>query len=318
METPEIEFWYGDVQSFGSAGNPQRWVNVLGTVHGPVRSLCCSLNGGEPRPLSLGPDGLRLQAAGDFNAEFPVRDLREGANTVELTATAEDGREVAREMIVEYTPDRRWPLPCRLGPDGKAPLMDGVQIVDGRWELDDGGIRPAHPHYDRLVAVGDREWTDYRLRVTATVHGFSERESGLTGGFGLLFRWTGHYPDEHQPHREWRPSGAIGWYRARWEERPPRVRSLNISDGVVRDIAVAETNPIELTTARPHVFEFGVRSRPGRTSKYRYRVWPDGEPDRPLCDLTAEGREGESPRGSALIIALYCDVTIHDIEADPL
>jgi hypothetical protein len=27
-----IDVWYGDVQSFGMKGNPQRWINIHGTV----------------------------------------------------------------------------------------------------------------------------------------------------------------------------------------------------------------------------------------------------------------------------------------------
>ena len=74
----------------------------------------------------------------------------------------------------------------------------------------------------------------------------------------------------------------------------------------------------ELDPGTRYVFEFGVNSRTGSTSLYRYRVWPADRPDALLCDLATAGRESESPHGSALIIALYCDVTIGNLPAEPL
>ena len=84
------------------------------------------------------------------------------------------------------------------------------------------------------------------------------------------------------------------------------------------DVALTETGPLELELDRPYVYEFSVRSQPGATGRYRYRVWPADEPDRLLCDLTTLGREGEAPRGSILLIALYCDVTIGNLTVEPL
>ena len=54
-----INVWYGSQQYFGQVGNPQRWVNILGSVSNPdeeVVSLNYSLNGGSWQPLSVGSD----------------------------------------------------------------------------------------------------------------------------------------------------------------------------------------------------------------------------------------------------------------------
>jgi hypothetical protein len=323
----KIDVWYGLRQRFGHLGTPQRWINVLGTLSSPERlgSLTWRLNGGEPHPLNVGPDGLRLRAPGDFNAEIAVAELREGENAVVLTALDRDGQRVARTVTVDYAAGRRWPLPYAVDGESAGSIQDLVQVVDGRWRRtpasDACGIRPVHAAYDRLVTLGDVTWQDYRLRVTATIHGFvapSPLREGLAGGFGLLCRWTGHPPDGNQPSREWRPNGAIGWYRARWEDRPARYRCLNISDAVSKDEALIETDPLELDLDRPYVYEFSVRSQPGTPSRYAYRVWPEDDPDRLLCDLAVFGREGEAPRGSILIIALYCDLTIGNLRVDPL
>ena len=87
---------------------------------------------------------------------------------------------------------------------------------------------------------------------------------------------------------------------------------------MLKDEALVETGPLELDLERPYVYEFSVRSQAGRTSRYRYRVWPEDDPGRLLCDLAANGREGEAPRGSILLITLYCDVTIGNLSVDPL
>jgi hypothetical protein len=324
----DIDVWYGPRQRFGHLGTPQRWINLLGTVSAPERlgALIYRLNGGEPQPLKVGPDGFRLRAPGDFNAEIAVNALHRRENKVAFAALDRDGQRVTRTVTVDCEENRRWPLPYAVDWKDVDSIQDAVQIVDGRWRLTPGvggptGIRPEHAAYDRLVTLGDVTWQDYRLRVTATIHGFAAPPApreGLAGGFGLLYRWTGHLPDGNQPSREWRPNGAIGWYRARWEDRPARYRCLNISDAVVVDEALVETGPLELDLDRPYVYEFSVRSQPGATSRYTYRVWPENNPGQLLCDLAVSGREGEAPRGSTLIIALYCDVTIGNLRVDPL
>ena len=73
-----IRIWYGGIQTFGSPGLPQKWVNVLGCVEnaaGPV-SLRGRIGRGPWFPVALGPDGRRLAAAGDFNAEIDAGELR--------------------------------------------------------------------------------------------------------------------------------------------------------------------------------------------------------------------------------------------------
>jgi hypothetical protein len=301
-------------------------VNILGTVSGacaPV-ALTWQLNGAQPAPLSVGPDGLRLRKQGDFNAEVPVRALREGPNDLRLEAHDALGRQASRDVIIHYVPNKQWRLPYTVDFRDAASVTEAVQVIDGRWKLTPEGIRPEQPAYDRLLTLGDVTWRDYRVTVVAQVHGFVEEkptpqraDTGLMGGFGLLFRWTGHHVDEHQPHREWRPNGAIGWYRARWEDNPARYRCLNISDAVVKDELLTETPPVALDTSRPYAFDFAVRSQVHAPSHYRYRVWPVDQPDDLLCDLTAAARPGEATRGSVLFIALYADVTIVRLHAAP-
>ena len=142
---PEIDVWYGPRQRCGRLGIPQRWINVLGTVSVPegLESLTYRLNGGKPKALNVGPDGLRLRAPGDFNAEIPVTELRTGQNEVLLTAVDRCGQQTTCLVTVGYTTGQRWPLPYDVDWQSVDAISDAVQIVDGRWRLTPAGIRPA-------------------------------------------------------------------------------------------------------------------------------------------------------------------------------
>ena len=294
---------------------------MLGTITEPQRllALMVRLNGGGYQKLHVGPDGLRLRGPGDFNAEFPVSSLLDGENKVEFLATDHKGRSTSTTVRVNFAAHTVWPLPYHIRWQNAALISDAVQVVDGKWSLSGMGIRPVHPAYDRLIVLGDHNWTDVRVRIALTLHGFVPGDQGhLQGGFGILTRWTGHYADAYKPSREWRPSGAIGWYRARWEDSPALTRNFNISDAVIEDRAKVETTAQHLDMDHPAVFEMSVRSQPGSTSHYHFRTWYQDAPHRLLCDLETEGTPGESAVGSILLIALYTDVTIGDIDCEPL
>jgi hypothetical protein len=318
-----LEFWYSNRQRFGHLGHPQRWINILGTAHGAT-SLTYQLNDAEPTTLSLGSDTLRLAKPGDFNAEILCDNLLEGENIITFTALDAAGQSVSESITVDYTNKNTWPLPYKVDWSTVDNISDVVQIVDGRWQLSKAGIRPTLAYYDRLITFGDVTWRDYQITLQATIHDFFIEpehpwaDGGLEGGFGLLFRWSGHYKDEHQPHCEWRPNGAIGWYRARWEEKPAKVRCLNISDAVERDRVVVETEALELDLNKPYLFQFSVKSQTDTTSLYRYQVWAQDKPDELLCDLACHGKVGEVSSGSILLVSLFVDLTIGHISVEPL
>jgi len=309
VKTPgDISIWYGSQQRFGRHGRAQRWANILGNASPAegITGLSYSLNGGPQRALSIGPDAGRLLESGDFNAEIAVVELRPGGNLVEIEAEWVTGERTVQQVTLEYAGDAVWPSPYRVNWREGDPLVDRVQVVEGRWSVTDDGLRPARAGYDRLLAVGDMSWTDCTVTVCATYNDLSH-----FSGFGILLRWTGHYADGKQPSGEWRPSGAIGWYRVRWEDDPAEHQCLNISDGVIADRVVVEAPPMRLDERRPYVHQFGVESCVGSPGIYRYRVWPEDNEEELLCDLSTPGKQGESPHGSALIIALHADVTIH-------
>ncbi len=157
----DINLWYGTEQNF-VLGQPQRWINVLGTITEPqhLLALMVRLNGGDYHKLHVGPDGLRLRGPGDFNAEFPVSSLLDGENQVEFLATDHKGSSTSTRVRVNFAAHQVWRLPYRIRWQDTALISDAVQVVDGKWSLSGTGIRPVHPAYDRLIVIGDHSWTD--------------------------------------------------------------------------------------------------------------------------------------------------------------
>lgn len=144
---PVIDVWYGDTQSFGARGVPQRFANVLGTVSDPdgVTSLTYSLNGGPERPLLLGPDLRRLARPGDFNADIPLADLTAGSNQLVLRATDALGARATATVAMSHTTGRVWPLPYTIDWSSVRAIQDVAQVVDGLWTLGPDGVRPRRP-----------------------------------------------------------------------------------------------------------------------------------------------------------------------------
>ena len=105
-----ITVWYGLEQNFGSLGETQEWVNILGNVAGDVTSLNYSLNGGLPRNLSVGADTRRLQNEGDFNIDVSYSEL-DGSSVddiITITAQMDSGDIVTRDVVVKYEDGAVW------------------------------------------------------------------------------------------------------------------------------------------------------------------------------------------------------------------
>lgn len=313
-DNPSVDVWYGDNQSFGHLGNPQRWVNIMGRVSGAsdIVSLTCSLNDGPKRALSIGPDIYRLLCKGDFNIDLAVNDLRDGQNMVEIVVTDEAGATAVRDVTVDYTKGKTWPVDYRINWDEVSNILDVAQPVDGWWGLVPGGIRPIGGlGYDRLVAVGDMMWTDYELTVGMTIHGFD-----FTGKWppavGVLMGWNGHNDDGKQPRVKWWPLGAICWYHWRkWEERPLRPY-LNIQSYRLETVGI-DTSGRELETDVPYWLKARLETRGNPAGVYSMKVWPQGQQEPGPWDLQAVGAEGALKGGSALLLSHHTDVTFGDV-----
>ena len=309
---PTIDVWYGNVQWFGEKGQPQNWVNILGNVSDPqgVSSLTYSLNGGDMVNLRIGPDNKRLHNPGDFNADLDITSLYSGYNTLELRAEDGDGNVSVKNVTVNYQAGTVWPLPYNITWSDFSILQDiqlGVQVVDGKWRLDNGNVRTDEPGYDRLIAVGDMDWRDYEVTVPITIN--SDLVTTYNIGAGVLFRWKGHTDEPvvtSAPKSGFYPLGAILWYT---KDR------LEIY-GNNGDILGRKS--IVLSIGTKYWFKASVETIPGVGGLYKLKVWPDGQTEPVNWDLTGQEQLSDPQSGSMMLIAHNRDVSFGNVTVNPL
>ena len=320
---PAIDVWHGDAQHFGRLGVPQKWVNILGRVSpgDGLASLQYSLNGDAPRKLSVGADGYRLARAGDFNVDLDFDTLLDGANTVTLIATDATGRRTERNVTVHRHRGHTWPLPYTVDWTRVKAIPEAVQVVDGSWRLVPDGIRTVDTHYDRILAFGDRTWTDYTVDVAVTFHSYAPPRSGApTYGVShaaIAARFSGHFADQRQPHVQWYPIGAVAEFRLG--------ANLDQSSWRIFRDGAAKTFPTTILEPQMRRVELGVRYRlklrvdtlPGPAARYRVKSWKDGEPEPAAWDLDSKEGGAAIPSGGALLVAHNTDVTFGNLHVTP-
>lgn len=320
---PVIDVWYGLNQTAGQRGDPQKWFNVLGNVTSavPVVTLSYSLNGGPSRPLSIGPDNMRLARPGDFNIELDYTDLRPGGNTIAIVALDEGGGRTQRDVNVDYqggavvwqpgTYQYDWATADHVG--------ELAQVVDGHWVLDGNGVRPTVFDFDRLLALGDLSWRDYTVTVPITVYAVDEAgyQAPSNGpGVGVMVRWQGHYDAENgvTPVTGWRRLGALGWYR--WRRQGDTIfQGFQLLGHGGRDLGEG-TDQLELGTT--YIFKLSVRSNldPAIPAGYRFKVWPAAESEPVAWDVERRGIQGEPSGGGLLLLAHHVDARFGVVRVD--
>ncbi len=323
---PSIELWYGDAQVFGKVGHPQRWINVLGNVadEDGVAWLAVRLNGGAKRMLSIGPDQRRLLDSGDFNVELDRAELLPGDNTLELIAADGKTNEAAKLVTVTYVPESAWPRDYSVDWSSASRVDDVVQIVDGRWLLENGGLRtdPAHVGYDRLVAIGDETWDDYEVTVPITLHAIDERaydsKISYAPAIAIDLRWLGHtdMPAEcGQPHCGWEPGGASNVFT--WS--PDGASQLHIFAEPIHYPwkKSATTDALSFDVGETKWFKARVETTP-TGSLYSLKMWPDGDAEPDGWLLQRMTTLANLKRGSFLLKAHHVDVTFGALAIAPL
>ena len=83
------------------------------------------------------------------------------ASQVEIVATDRQGNQAVQLVAVQQRTDHAWPLPYTADWEAVNHIQEAAQVVDGRWHIQDGNLRPIDLGYDRLV---DRP-----------IHGFSQQ-----------------------------------------------------------------------------------------------------------------------------------------------
>jgi uncharacterized repeat protein (TIGR01451 family) len=330
---PVITFWYGNNQTFGQNGIPQKWVNIVGNVLSPIgslKSLTYTLNGGAPRTLWMGPNATRLNQPGDFNVEIAYSDLRPGANTVIVVATDQLGRQTSGTVNVNYVAGRQWPLPYTIDWSKVTNIQDVVQVVDGKWALQpDGTVRTEEIGYDRLLNLGDMSsWRNYVVTAEMTIHYINDSSipappSHIENvfGVGILVGWTGHTHDvfgnasPEQPGYGhpfpgigwWSDSGGIGPWLSLYQNtasHPESVMAYQWSDGF----------PLQFETK--YIFKMQVRQNgSGNSSHYSFKAWPAGTAEPPAWNV--EG-DGDLANGSVILGAHRTDVSIGKVTVNAI
>jgi regulation of enolase protein 1 (concanavalin A-like superfamily) len=325
---PTISIWYGNPQSFGRLGVPQRTVNILGSVYDSagVDSLYYRLNGGARVNLATGPDTRRLQNPGDFNIDVPYSVLQNGANTIVVTARNLYGASASSTITVNDNSSKVWPQPYAVSFTNPSSLLDSAQVIDGKWGIGPGGVRTIGMGYDRGLAIGDTTWDDYSVLAQFTVHGIDstlETIRGMYGGpgVGFQFRWKGHTnnpifdPPIMQPLSGYLPLGAVGWYRWRdgFESGLSNQWEL-IGNGLALK---AHDTTYQLSYGKLYNLKMEVRTLPGVGGQYRLKVWEEGQVEPSLWRLEGQETLADPQTGSVVFLANFVDVTVRKFVVTP-
>jgi hypothetical protein len=268
---PAINVWYGTHQVFGTFGQTQAWVNVLGNVtdQDGVQSLTYALNGGTATVLTIGPDTRRLQSAGDFNADIAWSSLRVGDNTVLFRATDKLGNASAQSVTITLKSGATRNLPYTINWSTSTPLNEQAQLVDGLWTVDQKGLHIVQPGYDRLVDVGDLTLRDFVVTVPVTVYGFGPGANVYPSNeplVGLGLRWPGHTAiDNKQPAWGWYPSGAFAWFR--WYS-PSKIEMRGNNDTPDSKVSAS------MTLGTKYIMKAQAKTQSNGSTVYSFRMWP--------------------------------------------
>jgi hypothetical protein len=315
---PNVDVWYGESQSFGALGKPQRWINILGQVADPdgLSVLTFSLNGGPAQDLSIGPF-RRLAEPGDFNVEIDKQDLSPGNNTVQVRAVDGIGFETVRTITVNYTAGTVWPLPTQVDWSAANEIGDVAQIVDGRWSIVGGELRNDLDRYDRLVAIGDLAWTDYEITLPITVHSIDPSGfGGVNGspGVGVFLRWSGHFDwNGFQPTYGYYPIGGGGWV----EFAANGNGSLRLDDFTPGGLFRFDPFQRVVSIGTRYIWKIRVESLAGNSTRYSMKMWVDGAPEPSSWEIVSDDTS-DLPGGSVLLAAHFADVSFGDITIDPI
>ncbi|SIT16926.1 Regulation of enolase protein 1, concanavalin A-like superfamily [Roseivivax lentus] len=307
-----IDVWHGDVQSFGSPGEGQRWINILGNAADTVSSLAYSLNGGALVSLSMGPDTRRLQENGDFNIDIDYALLDPSAtdDIVTIYATLANGAVFAQDVTIEYEGGGTWDPNYAIDWGSVADIQEVVQVVDGAWTWDENGARPVQLGYDRLLVLGDQSWDNYELNVVITAHDLQNVDPlGRDGGglaIGML--WDGHTTGRFtgwQPASGYEP-GASFFYTHLFKSHSYHTFSEVL--GTTRSLSLEEGLSYNFTV---RVEQIGLYDR-----LYSLKAWEVGttEPvDWTLQTVETFSLDEAPATGSIYLNAHYFDVTFGDL-----
>ncbi len=308
---PAINVWYGTNQTFGSHGQPQQWVNILGDVSdvSGMASLTYTVNGGTAHGLSLGENEVRLVAPGEFNAEIDNASLNSGNNSVVFTAIDNDGNQSTKTVTVNKVTGNSWPLPYTANWSPAGGNVNGIaQITDGHWSIQgDGTIRNSDSGYDRLVAIGQAStWAQYIVTAQVRINSMDPDGSAV----GIIAGWQGATgdlngtPTPDQP-RVGHPFPAALLYDNA-AGTTPKVDLYANSDSHPEQSLQSDGSGLQLTPGQTYTFKMRVTDNAFGGSLFQVKVWPTGTTEPAAWLLQADG---DLSRGSVVLAAHRADVS---------
>mgnify|MGYP001348422294 FL=1 len=312
---PAIDVWYGTEQAFGEIGLPIPYVNILGRVDVQnLASLQYSLNGKPFRPLAVGPNSCRLAAHGDFNVELDLDQLLIGLNRLELRSLDMGSNENRESVLFSFRNDRVWPLPHTVRWSDYTSVVQGAQLMDGKWVIDDDStIRLTEFGCDRLVLIGDRTWTDYQVTVPVMVKDLAPASlKSATPEIGLICHWPGYTQINNElPRAGFIPLGGMGCYK--WRTVSSRQFELV---GYDNQVIQSLNAPFELNVW--YMMKMQVQAV-GDMVEYRFKCWPEAEPEPAEWMLQGQQSNVHDPNhGSVALVAYYVDVVYGDVVVEPV
>ncbi len=325
---PEIEIWHGLHQKVGHLGTAQDDFNVMGKVSpaDSIASLTYRLNNGPDIRLNFGEDTpgyRRLAELGHFNADIPIAQLQSGANKIEIIASDRKGRSTNQKVIVDLQ-SGSYPLPVSIDWSKITDPQDAGQYVDGHWELEPGGLRTKHMGYDRIFLIGEKNWQDYEITVTALINQISETTSRVSGGngVGILFRFTGHvdggprhFP-KMQPKWGYQPFGAITWLQ--WDlSKSKNLPSTQFYRGDNDRCISYSQFPVEPGSTywmKARCQTLQDQGDGDAVSCYSFKIWRDGEKEPAQWNWQETQVSKHAMRkGGVALLAHHVDVTFGNI-----
>ena len=322
-----ITIWHDTTPDFAFVGVPQRWANVMGEVSDPdgIALVQYRLNSGPWTEMQIGPDVRRLAGQGHFNIDLLLDDMNSGSNTVVIKVTDADGGVTTKNVTVRKGSGPNWPLPVSVDWSSSGNITNLAQPVDGEWRVVGGKLNNVDDGYDRIIAIGDTDWTDYQVQVTVrynSIHPNAYSWPSNGPGVGFALRWNGHNDTVmpgSQPLLGFRPDGInptpFGGIFF-WRDRNDAAAAIELydHDNVVRDRDTSATMaPGETWVFKAQVFGSG-------NVTYRLKAWPQGqaEPSSWNLQYTISGDSDAASGGSLALIAHEVDATFGDVVVTPL
>ncbi len=136
-----------------------------------------------------------------------------------------------------YSPLKEVAEALHRAVDVRSVRLQRAQIFEGQWVHDGNGIRPAATGFDRVITLGDMNWTDYEVTAKMTFNSFDTSQPVVGSAVGLALGWQGH-SEWGQP-RFGHPSGGLCLYSYNANDPLLFRLQLGYSPGPAHDTIVA-------------------------------------------------------------------------------